>query len=87
MPPKTPFRPATTGRAMPTTAPSDPAGMDEALLAVDHPCGNFLDATDAFAPLFGDPDARGGRKWSEVFNPANAREIDPREILEELPKL
>ena len=54
MPPKTPFRPATPGRAMPTTAPSDPAGMDEALLAVDHPCGNFLDATKS-------------GKWSERF--------------------
>ena len=33
----------------------------------DKDCGNFSDDTEQLLALFTDPDARGSRRWREVF--------------------
>ena len=33
----------------------------------DHESGNFRAPNDELLSLFGDPDARGSRRWHEVF--------------------
>ena len=48
--------------------------------------GSFGDSEELL-PLFSDPDARGPRKWSAMFDTDNCEEIDAREFLSGLPSL
>ena len=52
----------------------------------DAPGGSFGDSEELL-PLFSDPDARGHRKWSTMFDTDNCDEIDAREFLSGLPSL
>ncbi|MCJ8190474.1 hypothetical protein [Sphingomicrobium aestuariivivum] len=60
--------------------------LDYAPVLDDEQAGNFDDGQQLLA-LFGDPDARGHRKWAEMFDPAACQEANVEAILSELPKL
>ncbi|WP_265563949.1 hypothetical protein [Sphingomicrobium arenosum] len=49
--------------------------------------GSFIEDLGALNALFADPDARGSRKWGDIFDPAACQEADLEAILSELPKL
>lgn len=60
--------------------------LDYAPVLDDEQAGNFDDGQQLLA-LFGDPDARGTRKWGEMFDTAACQEANVEAILSELPKL
>ena len=49
--------------------------------------GNFTDATDALPSLFADPDGRGARRWSQMFDKARCEPIDFESLLSGVPKI
>ena len=50
------------------------------------PSGSFVDS-DRLLPLFADPDARGARRWSEMFDGDRCEEIEAMELFRSLPSL
>ena len=49
--------------------------------------GRFIDATDALPTLFADPDGRGLRRWSRMFDTSRCEPIDFEHLLSGLPKI
>ena len=63
----------------PERRPGEDDGADEGR-------GSFS-AIPALAALFADPDARGARKWKDMFDKKRCSGATPSDILSVLPKL
>ena len=52
----------------------------------DERGGSFGDS-ERLLPLFSDPDARGARRWREMFDPEQCDEMDAAKLVRSMPSL
>ncbi|WP_265570177.1 hypothetical protein [Sphingomicrobium nitratireducens] len=56
-------------------------------VAPDATDGSFVEPSQHLLPLFADPDARGGRRWADMFDPDQCEEVDQARLCDLFPSL